>query len=289
MAKRKLPKVGIFDPNLSQDPQFGNVHDLPDSWKRIHFHFSGDIEQFVDKKQYERFQIVFPECNVPKISTKHIDSVERISVPVIKNFSVQFTEGSGLHKLVGLFEADSLNTGPFQQINGQSGTRTIPFDRYQEALFVLNKPISYYIYDGESKSFNKISNLAQRGYVCLQNYLNLFFVVADIIDRSAGQVAFNAYIDYEVCDTTYKEALIWQADFEKFITHKLKYGVDISDNSLVVLGRGTMQRSSSDDPSKFAPYVKTSELFKVQTRDVETAAIGTKEAVWAETMKKYYN
>lgn len=278
-SKRKLPKVGIFDPNLSQDPQFGNVHDLPDSWKRIHLHFSGTPDE-----EYYRFQIVFPECNIPKISSSHIDSVEKISVPVIKNFSVQFTAGklvsSEFAARIGLFEADCLLVGPFPQINGSPGVDPIDYEKYPEALFIMNKPIAYYCFQNNVEE--KVSNLAERGYICLQNYLNVF----SKIDNK--EVSFNVYIDYVVCETTYKEALIWQADFEKFISHKLKYGVDVGTNSVRILSRGTMTMEEDADPSKFDPYVKTSKLFKVQSRDVESAAIGTKEAVWAQAMRKYY-
>lgn len=287
--KRKLPKVGIFDPNLSQDPQFGNVSTLPDKYKRVHFHTEF---QPTSQDTYYRHQIILPECKVPKISATEIDKVTKITLPIIKNFSVQMIEGGKLEKntnaaaFIGLFETDILSLGPFQEVDGSTGTEKLDESTNQEAIFILNKPISYLGFENEDSTC--VSNLASRGYIILQNYVNLFVALKNV--KLNEQLSFSVYIDYEVCDTTYQQALIWQADFEKFIDHKLKYRVHFDDEkNVTIISRGELQSLNAADPSTFAPVVKnTSKVFKVATRDVEMAALPTKEAVWAETMKKYY-
>lgn len=289
MSKRKLPKVGIFDPNLSQDPQYGNVSTLPDNHKRVHFH-TEFIPQLPDT--YYRHQIILPECKVPKISSSEIEKVTKITVPIIKNFSVQMIEGGKFEKesnaaaFIGLFESDTLSTGPFQNIDGSPGTAKLSTAENQEAIFILNKPISYFAFENDDSTC--VSNLATRGYTMLQNYVNLF-VVTKNVGPAQEQLSFSAYIDYVTCDTTYQDALIWQADFEKFIDHKLKYRVRIDEKNVTIISRGELQTLKAIDPSSFPPVVKnTSQVFKVATREVEEAALTTKEAVWAQTMKKYY-
>lgn len=287
-VKRKLPKVGIFDPNLSQDPQYGNVSTLPDNYKRVHFH-----TEFVPKYEdtYFRHQIVLPECKIPKISASEIDRVTKITVPIIRNFSVQIIEGGRLEKdsnaaaFIGLFDTDFLSLGPFQDIDGSDGTEKLDPKYNQEAIFILNKPISYLALENDDAT--TVSNLAARGYTMLQNYANLFVALKNV--KTSQQLSFSAYIDYEICETTYEQALIWKADFEKFIDHKLKYRVHIAGKDVTIISRGDLQSLNSKDPSSFPPVVKnTSTLFKVATREVEMAALNTKEAVWAQTMKKYY-
>lgn len=290
MSKRKLPKVGIFDPNLSQDPQYGNVSTLPDNLKRVHFH-----TEFTPLSQdtYYRHQIVLPECGVPKISSTEIDKVTKISVPIIKSFAVQMIEGGKFEKetnasaFIGLFEADALSLGPFQDLDGSPGKEKLEETTNHEAIFILNKPIAYFAYENADQT--SVSNLAGRGYIILQNYVNLFVGLKNL--KLNEQLSFSAYIDYEVCETTYQEALIWQADFEKFIDHRLKYRVHFDDEkNVTIISRGDLQTMNEDDPSTFPPVVKnTSTHFKVATRDVEMAAVPTKEAVWAQTMKKYYS
>lgn len=290
MSKRKLPKVGIFDPNLSQDPQYGNVSTLPDNHKRVHFHTT-----FIPKAQdtYYRHQIIIPECEIPKIHSKEIDKVSKINLPVIKNVSVQMIEFGQPAKddkdsvaWIGLFESDTLSKGPFQEMDGSTGTQILNGSTNQEAIFILNKPISYVGFRNEDSI--SVSNLAARGYIVLQNYVNLFVALQNVTLNE--ELSFNCYIDYEVCETTYQEALIWKADFEKFIDHKLKYRVHFdADKNITILSRGELQTLNTADPSTLPPVVKnTSNLFKVATRDVEMAALTTREAVWAETMKKYY-
>lgn len=291
MSKRKLPKVGIFDPNLSQDPQYGNVSTLQDGLKRIHFHT--DMEPDSSDGWY-RHQIILPECGVPTISDSRIDEVTKITVPIIKRFEVQFVEGGKLEKSsnafasIGLFEADTLNIGPFQELDGSDGTLKLDTEKDQEAILIMNKPIAYECIENEDKTI--VSNLAQRGYIMLQNYVNLFVGVRNV--KLNEKLAFNVYIDYEVCDTTYQEALIWQADFEKFIDHRLKYRVHIDEitKNVTIISRGEMETKFETDPSDFPKVVRnTSKLFKVATRSVERAAVPNKELIWAETMKKYYS
>lgn len=289
MSKRKLPKVGIFDPNLSQDPQYGNVSTLRDGLKRIHFHT--DMEPDSSDGWY-RHQIIIPECGVPKISDQEIDEVTKISVPIIKRFEVQFVEGGKLEKSsnafasIGLFESDVLSIGPFQEFDGSDGELKLDAEKDQEAILIMNKPIAYECIENEDKSV--VSNLAERGYIILQNYVNLFVGLRNV--KLNEKLAFNVYIDYEVCDTTYQEALIWQADFEKFIDHRLKYRVHIDDvtKNVTIISRGEIETKFETDPSDFPKVVlNTSKIFKVKTRAVERAAVPTKELVWAEAMKKY--
>lgn len=288
--KRKLPTVGIFDPNLSQDPQFGNVSTLKDGLKRIHFHTSMEPDS---QDGYYRHQIIIPECTIPTISGKEIDEVTRIKVPIIKRFEIQFAEGGKLEKqtnadlLIGLFEADKLSLGPFPDLDGQPGTEKLQPDEDTEAIFIMNKPAAYYQFENEDVNF--VSNFSSRGYVFLQNYLNLFVGMQNL--KLNERISFNAYIDYEICDTTYQDALVWQADFEKFIDHRLKYRCHIdATKNITIISRGGLESKYEDDPSDFPPFVRnTSKLFKVATRSVEEAAIPTKEVVWAQAMKKYYS
>lgn len=290
MSKRKLPKVGIFDPNFSQDPQYGNLSTLKDGLKRIHFH--GDMQPTSNDGWY-RHQIVIPECGVPTISESKINEVSKITVPMIKSFAVQFVHGGKLEKqsnaslFLGLFENDALSIGPFQEIDGSDGTLKLDAENNLEAIGILNKPIAYQMHENEDCT--SVSNLAERGYIILQNYVNLFIGVKNM--KLDENITFNVYIDYKVCDTTYQEALIWQADFEKLIDHKLKYRVHIDDitKNVSIISRGELESKYNDDPSKFPDVVRnTSKLFKVSKRSMERAAVPNKELVWAETMKKYY-
>lgn len=289
MSKRKLPRVGIFDPNLSQDPQYGNVSTLKDGLKRIHFHADMEPES---QDMWYRHQIVIPECGIPSISDSKIEEVSKITVPIIKNFSVQFVEGGKLEKQtnaffsLGIFESDTLSLGPFQELDGSEGTSKLDPSKHLEAIMILNKPIAYECHENEDKTF--VSNMADRGYIMLQNYVNLFLGLRNM--KLNEKIAFNVYIDYEVCDTTYQEALIWKADFEKFIDHKLKYRVHVDDvvKNVSIISRGELESKYNDDPSQFPVVVRnTTKLFKVATRAVERAAVPTKELVWAEAMKKY--
>lgn len=291
MSKRKLPKVGIFDPNLSQDPQYGNVSTLPDGLKRVHFHITARPEKVDD---FLRFQIILPECNIPRISSTTISSVEQISVPVIKNFQVQWVEPNNLENktqaamYIGLFEEDQLDIGPFVDVSGNQGTIKMDPSKTIEPIFIVNKPIAYSCL--ESDDHIDVSNLAARGYICLQNYVNLWLGYKNL--KSTNFFSFNVYIDYEVCHTTYKEALIWRADFEKYITGSLKYRVTISpnQNNVLVVSRGTVDGKEGQDPSDkstFPSVVNSSKVFKVPERPTEEASLSTKELVWSKAMKTY--
>lgn len=290
MSKRKLPKVGIFDPNLSQDPQYGNVSTLPDNFKRVHFHTEF---QPTAQDTYYRHQIVLPECGVPKINSKELDKVTKITVPIIKNFQVQMIEGGKLDKVsnaaayIGLFETDALNLGPFQDLDGSPGTEKLEEQFNQEAIFILNKPISYFAFENDDEA--SVSNCAARGYICLQNYVNIFVALKNC--KLNEQLSFSAYIDYVHCETTYQDALVWKADFEKFIEHRLKYRVHFDDEkNVTIISRGDLATLNETDPSTFPHVVKNTDThFKVSKREVELAAMPTKEAVWAQAMKKYYS
>lgn len=293
MAKRKLPKVGIFDPNLSQDPQFGNVSTLADGLKRIHFHITAKPSKADD---YLRFSIIIPECFIPTISSTHIDNVEKISLPIVKGFHVQMMETTSFDEKVdgniyiGLFECDKFDLGPFPKLNGDAGTATVPFSNIIEPLFILNKPAAYFHFkaNGESKM---VSNLAERGYIFLQNYFNLFVGMKNAIigADTPKKISFNVYIDYKTCDTTYKEALIWKSDFESLIQNRLKYRAQIApDNNTVVLcSRGLTYASDNKDPSKFNELVNDLKVFKVPERPKEEAALDEKQLIWSRAVQKY--
>lgn len=288
MSKRKLPNVGIFDPNFSQDPQYGNVSTLKDGYKRIHFHTTTEPD---GQDGYYRHQIIIPECTIPTISGKHIDNVTNIKVPIIKGFSVQFLEGGKLEKqsnaimAVGLFESDQLSLGPFQDPDGKPGTEKLDPELHKEAIFILNKPIAYSMF--ENDDITNVSNMSARGYVILQNYVNMFIGVKNV--KLTETLGVNVYIDYVVCETTYPEALVWKADFEKLIDHKLKYRCAIDDlKNVRIISRGELDSRFGDDPSKFPEVKNNTKLFKVATRTLADAAVPTKEVAWAKAMKKYY-
>lgn len=280
--------VGIFDPNLSEDPQYGNVSTLKDGLKRIHFHTSMKPQA---GNGYYRHQIIIPECTIPTISSRNIDEVTQLKVPIIKNFAVQFGEGGKIEKqtnaklIVGLFESDSLSLGPFLDLEGKAGTHKLEAADDSESIFIMNRPASYVIFENED--VNVVNNFAQRGFVLLQNYCNLFVGLQNM--KLNDRLEFNVYIDYEVCETTYQDALVWQADFEKLIDIRLKYRLDIdAAKNVTIISRGELESKFNADPSTFPPVVhNTTKIFKVATRSLEEAAIPTKEVVWAQAMKKY--
>lgn len=289
MSKRKLPKVGIFDPNLSQDPQFGNVSTLPDGTKRIHFHMT---MQPTKADNYLRYTIIIPECNIPTISASEISKVENITLPIIKGFKAELGEPNALENksqsaiIVGLFECDKFDDGPYPTLNGGTGTRKIPSKDVLEPLFILNKPIAYTHF--ETDDHQDVSNLAQRGYIMLQNYVNVFVGMQNL--NKTQHFTLNLYIDYTSCDTTYREALIWKADFEQLIQSRLKYRADVSADSqtIILCSRGKTQSAESTDPTTFSPIVNTSEIYKVPERPLEEASLSQKELIWAKTIKDYY-
>lgn len=288
--KRKLPTVGIFDPNFSEDPQYGNVSTLADGLKRIHFHLT---MQPVNLDRYYRYSIMVPECSIPKISSHEIDSVEQISVPVVKNFHVEMTEPGSLENkvtssfYVGLFECDKFDLGPLHKLDGSDPGFPIPTKDIVEPSFIINKPAAYSCFENGGR--HDVSNLSERGYIFLQNYFNLFVGFRNM--EKQKQFSFNVYIDYKVCQTSYREALIWKSDFESMIQNRLRYRADIkaaADQIYVALcSRGLVESEDNADPSKFNEHTNNTKIFKVPARPTEEASLDKKELVWARAMKKF--
>lgn len=293
MAKRKLPNVGIFDPNLSQDPQYGNVSTLADGLKRIHFHITAKPTKAND---YYRFSVLIPECSIPTISSKHIDRVDKITLPVVKKFDVQMMETAAFDPKVqgniyiGLFECDKFDLGPYPKLDGEPGTDKIPFSDIIEPVFILNKPAAYFHFKNAQLN-TQVSNLADRGYIFLQNYINIFVGMKNAIigSETPKQFSFNLYIDYKTCDTTYKEALIWKSDFESLIQNRLKYRATIfpTTGEVVLCSRGITYVKDSTDPSKFPDLLNDQKVFKVPERPKEEAALDPKQLIWSNALKKY--
>lgn len=288
--KRKLPEVGIFDPNFSQDPQYGNVSTLRTGLKRIHLHYEGNP---TGENLYVRNLIVIPECNIPKIDSRNIDSVGEITVPIIKNFEAVIVENSTLEKdntealiLVGAFESDNLSRGPFPCLSREGEPEKIEINNMQ-SIFIMNKPIAYTAF--EMDKVVPVSNMSERGYVILQNYVNIFYAWKQL--KKTNPVSIDVYLDYTTCTIPYKDALVWKADFEKMIQGKLKYRVDVDSikESSILLSRGELQRDEEDDPEDFKPVVNSTKLYKVAERELEKAALSNEEFAWTEAMKKYMN
>lgn len=271
--KRKLPNPGIFDPNYSNDPQYGNVATLKDGVKRIHFHYINKPQQ---KAKYHRFQIIIPECEVPTIDSKQIDRVDTIRVPVIKDFVVDNVEPNNLVApyvsalYVGLFEADQLNTcwPVFDPEADETEKDCIKPSDFIEPLFILNKPIAYKAFESD---LGQVSNIPERGYVCLQNYVNVFVGFKNML--LPNRFSLNCYIDYEVCDIKYEDALVWRADFEQMISEQLKYRIQADEDGVILISRGALQHNTADDPSKFLVPVGTFKRFKIAERDLAGAAL----------------
>lgn len=288
--KRKLPSVGIFDPNYSQDPQYGNVSTLENGLKRIHLHYEGQSIAG-DSTVYVRFIIRFPECEVPRIDYRKVDSVENIKIPVIKNFDMNFSSpnlaqdpGSVASFWGGLFENDEFS-GKFPLFDNpgvEAATKDqLNFDN-AEAFFILNHPIAYHGLDRGRDC--RVSNMNQRGYILLQNFVVMLIAFKGF---DTNNYAYNAYIDYDTCDMKYRDALIWKADYEQFITDRLKYRINVVDDKICCISRGTTQWRGALDPTTF-PAVKTdSDLYRVATRDVETAGLSDEEFAWSRAVKKY--
>lgn len=290
--KRKLPTVGIFDPNYSQDPQYGNVSTLENGLKRIHLHYQGESISG-DTTVYVRFILRFPECQIPRIDYRNIDSVENIQVPVIKNFEFNVSSpNTAQHADTaasfwgGLFEKSTFS-GKFPTFDNP-GVNTptkdaVNFDNV-EAFFILNEPIAYHGLIRGRDTF--VSNMSERGYILLQNFVVLMVAFKNF--DASDYYAFNAYVDYDICDMKYKDALVWKADFEQFISGKLKYRINVVEDKICCISRGTTQWQGALDPTTF-PEVKTmnSEYYRVAVRDVETAGLSNKEFAWSKAVKKY--
>lgn len=280
--KRKLPRPGIYDPNYSSDPQYGNVSTLPDGQKRVHTYFRDKPQ----KDDYYRVSIFIPDCSIPNISTTKIEEVTEIEVPIIKNFGVELIEGNNIenkinaHLAVGLFEKDVLSLGPFPSF-GSLPPATL--DKHEhEAVFIMNEPIAYAVFEHDEK--HCFSNIPERGYTCLQNYLNLFISVHDV--KPTEHVSLHVFVDYVWCKMKYQDALIWKADFEKNIQKELKYRLISSTDKTLIVSRGEIRVDESTDPSKFPEIVKTDKIYKVAERSL-AGAISSKEVLWGETIKKY--
>lgn len=271
--KRKLPNPGIFDPNYSNDPQFGNVATLKDGLKRIHFHH---VSKPGAKQAYKRFQIIIPECEVPTIDSTRIDKVTKIKVPVIKDFIVDNVEPNNLNApyvtalYIGLFEADQLEaTFPtWKASDPETEEDTINPSLFIEPLFILNKPIAYKAFESD---LGQVSNIPERGYVCMQNYVNIFVGFKGLTLQN--RYSFNCYIDYEVCEMKYEDALVWKADFEAMISEKLKYRIKSNDLGVTIISRGDLQLDEATDPSKFPTPAGTFKRFRVPDRDLASAGL----------------
>lgn len=283
--KRTLPQTGIYDPNYSQDPQYGNVSTLPDGTKRVHTYFRDKVKP----DDYYRIQILFPECTPPLIDSSRIGEIDEINVPIIKNFSVEITEESNLwdsflaNVIIGISEKDTLSLGPFPAIKEFAPDQTLPQSN-PEAIMILNNPIAYFTYAHSEK--HAVSNIPnpKRGWICLQNYVNLFIATRDT-DQTKF-LSFNAYVDYDWCKMKYKDALIWRADFEKNLNYNLKYRLYHSGDQTLILSRGDVAIHESNDPSKFPPFVNNKQVYKIPERSL-AAAISPREVLWGETLKKY--
>lgn len=277
--KRKLPVTGIFDPNYSNDPQYGNVSTLKDGLKRVHFH---NVSIPGVTRQFERYQIIFPECEVPKIDSSKIDKVTKIKVPLIKNFVVDFVEPNGNKDqiYIGLFETDTFKDEfPRWERDQPVGEDDIKF-RFMEALFILNKPIAYKAHESD---MGMVSNIPERGYICLQNYANLFIGFRNF--KATTAYSFNCYIDYEVCDIRYQDAIVWKADFESMISRDLKYRINADSSGVSIISRGQMEKEVTTDPTKFKPILNSSKTFKVAERDLTAAGLRGDEFVVTEAAK----
>ena len=282
--KRKVSKPGIYDPNYSSDPQFGNVSTLPDGQKRIHNYFRDEV----DKDDYYRISIFIPDCEVPAIHSRQIDEVTEFDVPIIKNFHVELIEGNNIdkkstaHVAVGIFEKDRLSLGPFPSF-GDFPEATLSTHEH-EAVFIMNDPIAYAVF--ESGNQHCFSNIPERGYTCLQNYVCLYISVHDMKTDPKIPLSLHIMTDYTWCKMKYKDALIWKADFEKNIQKRLKYRLISSGNKTFICSRGEVRIDESADPSKFPQIQNNAKSFRVAERSL-AGAMASKQVLWGETIKKY--
>lgn len=278
--KRKLPTVGIYDPNYSEDPQFGNVSTLKDGWKRVHLHVDGPPK---GDTNYMRFQCIVPECTIPTLSTGEMQTIEEIEVVVIKNFAcdAQLNVASKENLIIGICDVDKFDKTPCPNLDPEKEPVSIPI-AHVEALFITNRPVCY-IYHGPYKNWTQVSNFSERGYVLLQNYFNVFVMHTQA--DPAVDLSFNVYVDYTICRMKYKDAIAWRADFENLINPYLKYRVGEHDKAIAVHSRGDLEVESADDPSTFDDIVKSSKVFKVTERK-PVEALST-EAALQTYLNKY--
>lgn len=279
--KRKLPSVGIYDPNFSEDPQYGNVSTLKDGWKRVHIHVDGPQRNDTD---FIRLQIIIPECTIPTIRHDKIDSIDEIEVVILKNFECDAMMSTVANKedmIIGICDVDNFNLTPCPNLDERLDPVKIPLT-HLEALFITNRPVAYK-YHGPYKNWISVSNMAERGYVLMQNYFNVF----TFHNRSANEdLSFNLYVDYQICKMKYRDALAWRADFEKLVNPLLRYRVGELDNKIIICSRGEFEGESVDDPSTFNPIVKSSKCFKVAERQPVNTL--TEHAALSEYLQKYF-
>lgn len=258
--KRKLPTVGIYDPNYSNDPQYGNVSTLKTGLKRIHVHYSGKPHNATN---YTRFQCIIPECIVPTIDHSQINPIKDIDVPVIKNFefTLECTTHSGFI-VAGLCDVDKFTREDMPNLDRLSQEKASIDVAHLEALFIANRPIVYHCITPYASSV--VSNMNERGYIVLQNYIN-FFAFWEGLDTTLD-LCFNAYIDYTICRMKYTDALTWRSDFESMINPLLRYRVGKHNNATVLCSRGELEGESVDDPMTFADILNSDRVYKVHTR-----------------------
>lgn len=259
--KRKLPAVGIYDPNYSEDPQFGNVSTLKDGWKRMHLHMDGPPQKATN---YIRFQCIVPECTIPTLSRDEIKTISEIEVVVIKNFvlDMQTNTSDKDNIIIGICDVDNFSKDSLPPFDPEETTTAIPINRL-EALFIANRAVCYE-YHGPYKTWSHVSNFSERGYVMLQNYFNIFLMHTGA--STSNDISFNCYIDYEICKMKYKDAIAWRADFEKLINPNLRYRAGRHNGSVVMFSRGDLNAESVDDPTTFDPIVNNSKVYKVSER-----------------------
>lgn len=261
MKRRKLPNVGIFDPNQSGDPQYGKVSSLRSDLKRVHVHYENANQKF---DNYQRLRIQFPECTKPTMTLDELKIIKKVRVPVIQNvefdlnsFHPQNLKSAGDSVLcVGLFEASQLSRDlPPRYPATSHENKKLDAEDNIEGIFILNKPIIYWItakdhtYSGDVGSAVPVSNIPEGGYVCLQNYLNLYIAYKNM-DKNLF-LSLNVYVDYKTCDVDYESAKVWKADFEEMICSDLKYKGICDGKNVLITSRGSFWIAESTDPEKF--------------------------------------
>lgn len=258
MSKRKRGKLnpGVFDPNYSQDPQYGNVSTLEGGDKRIHFHFKGIKKSDQDNK-WRRFEITIPDCDIPKQDLRTLDSVR---LPVIKEITFQpmdYLSEKDSRVLTGVFEQKYLKYKNFEpwQLVGDYETTPVNLDTTKDTqeIFLLNKPIA--ICSQYANKYSIQNNIRDRHWLLLQNTLNIFLEYSNPAKSKDFTFSISVYIDYGFETVCVRDALVWRADFEQYTSNFLKYRVK-KNNTLnpmnedcILISRGHM--------GLFVPVFKT--------------------------------
>ena len=267
MSKKR--KTGVYSPNLTNDPIFGDTSTLPEGLKRIHFH-----TDFVNTayNQWIRFQLQFPECEVPKMSPQSMEFVDTFDVPKIMNVTFQIgmvhpktkNTAADCDFLIGCFERDQLSRDVDKLRSLKTENVKLDKQTQIESIFIVNEPIVYERYSTDH-SFSpwqftlRVSNIPAKGFILLQNYLNLV-VAFENIDRDLS-MSFNVYVDYHICKTDYESAKIWASDYESLIGDAFKYRGVVDSKSSFLTSRGNVSVDTNADPEKF-DEVKGLNLFK---------------------------